>query len=139
MKNQFVPYSIALALKELGFDEPCIAFYKGETLLSEFILDNSRTVFYTQIADTIINSNEISAPLWQQVIDWCRKKHQTIIAIHAYHDLDAVDKVNQILWDFTLWDEEWNDVSDYTYYHSYEEAREQAVLEAIKLLKGENK
>ena len=27
MKEQFVTYEIALKLKELGFDEPCIAYY----------------------------------------------------------------------------------------------------------------
>ena len=30
MKKQFVSYEIALALKELGFDEECIGFYYNE-------------------------------------------------------------------------------------------------------------
>ena len=27
MKEQFVPYELAAKLKELGFDEACLAFY----------------------------------------------------------------------------------------------------------------
>ena len=30
MKKEFVPYNLALELKELGFDEPCLAFYDGK-------------------------------------------------------------------------------------------------------------
>ncbi len=30
MKKEFVPYKLALALKELGFDEPCFTFYPKE-------------------------------------------------------------------------------------------------------------
>jgi hypothetical protein len=36
MKNEFVPYDIALALKELGFDEPCFGFLMS--LVSGFIM-----------------------------------------------------------------------------------------------------
>lgn len=129
MKKQFVTYPIALALKELGFDERCLGHF-----------DIQSKVLY--VGDTEMNVSVLSeillpAPLWQQVIDWFREEHSTIIIINPYHDLDAVSEVDQILWDFTLWDKEWNDVSDYTYYHSYEEAREAAILEAIKIVKGE--
>lgn len=130
MKKQFVTYPIALALKELGFDERCLGHF-----------DIQSKVLY--VGDTEMNVSVLSeillpAPLWQQVIDWLREEHSTIIIINPYHDLNAFIEVDQILWDFTLWDKEWNNVSDYTYYHSYEEAREAAILKAIKLVK-ENK
>ena len=131
MKKQFATYEISLALKELGFDERCLGHF-----------DIQSKVLY--VGDTEMNVSVLSeillpAPLWQQVIDYFREKHQIIIAIHAYHDLDDMDEVDQILWDFALWDKDWNDTSDYTYYHSYEEAREAAILEAIKIVKGEPK
>jgi hypothetical protein len=31
MKNEFIPYEHALELKELGFDEPCLAYWYNET------------------------------------------------------------------------------------------------------------
>ena len=133
MKSQFVPYEIALALKELGFDEPCIAWYNPKILAKFGYWHQEKNIW----RNTECYANYITAPLYQQVEQWFREKHQIIIAVHAYRDLDAIDEVDQILWEFTLWDKEWNDTSDYTYYHSYEEAREAAILEAIKIVKGE--
>jgi hypothetical protein len=34
MEKEFVEYIEALALKDLGFDEPCLAFYNGKFLQS---------------------------------------------------------------------------------------------------------
>ena len=72
IQNQFCSYEIALKLKELGFDEKCFGYYGnkyGEVeLFSEFVLDHSKNIFYTQ------SRTETSAPLWQQVIDWLFSK-----------------------------------------------------------------
>ena len=91
MKKQFVTYEIAVKLKELGFDEPCLAYYSEGTLLSEFVLDHSKNVFYTQTN----NDYEISAPLWQQAIDWCDSKGLlvgTIIIDNLYKS--TINKIN---------------------------------------------
>lgn len=74
MENQFCSYEIALKLKELGFDEKCVASYytydiknfsKGKyDYRGKFEFDYSTEDQY------IVNSNEtyyVSAPLWQQV------------------------------------------------------------------------
>jgi hypothetical protein len=37
MKEQFVDYAIALELKELGFDEPCLAYLEGEQMNYLFV------------------------------------------------------------------------------------------------------
>jgi hypothetical protein len=63
MNKEFVPYEIALALKELGFDEPCLASYyhAGKTLdICEYIANGKYTVL---------------APLFQQAFRWFREKH----------------------------------------------------------------
>jgi hypothetical protein len=58
MKKQFVTYEIALALKKLGFKEPCIGQYDNE----DFYIDE----------DDIDNPTKIitPAPLWQQAIQF---------------------------------------------------------------------
>ena len=157
MKNQFVPYEIALALKELGFNEKC--FYAwcqvksgytetgGDKWLDEYKMRENGNPFgsfeegrnWNDIKGSNKNRIQCSSPLYQQVIDWFREKHQIYIRINMYRDDDAIDEIDQTLWDVTLIDKEWNDTSDYTYYHSYEEARDAAILEAIKIVKGENK
>ena len=74
MNKEFIPYEEAIALKELGFDEPCSAFYKIED--SELYYD---TIFQSQTVkfrnNTGLNTygdlkEKISAPLYQQAFRW---------------------------------------------------------------------
>jgi len=68
MDKEFVSYEIALALKELGFDEPCLAGYD---------LNKSMYVSYVSIEDSqYYSSFELKAPLKQQVFRWFREKYQ---------------------------------------------------------------
>ena len=60
MENEFVSYSQALALKELGFDEPCFATYSGETLDLKIQIQSDD--YFT------------SAPLKQQAFRWLYHK-----------------------------------------------------------------
>jgi len=57
MNKEFVPYEQALALKELGFDEPCLGYYDGGGNL------------YTEMVEVL------KAPLYQQAFRWFREKH----------------------------------------------------------------
>lgn len=67
MENQFVPYELAVKLRELGYDELCLAEYYGGG------------VSMLPSGDPLRNS-EIkipwfaTAPLWQQAFDWFRKE-----------------------------------------------------------------
>ena len=64
MDKEFVTYKQSLALKELGFDEPCFGFYIASQL------------FVT--SDSVYNSSDIpvcKAPLYQQAFKWFREKH----------------------------------------------------------------
>lgn len=68
MKDQFIPYELALKLKELGFNGECIkGFYEGEPI-------------YTIVSTPVDFNNKkqlgelVSAPLWQQSFDWFRDK-----------------------------------------------------------------
>jgi hypothetical protein len=63
MKNEFIPYEQALALKNLGFMEPCLAAY----LKAGRFLDISEYVNH--------GDYRILAPLYQQAFRWFREKH----------------------------------------------------------------
>ena len=65
--NEFLPYEQALALKELGFDEPCFGYYKLIEGLHKPYLVN------TELRRSP-NNYSISAPLWQQAEEWLRNK-----------------------------------------------------------------
>jgi hypothetical protein len=66
MKNEFIPYEQALALKCLGFDEECFSYYNdiGELYQSEGYYSYSKNV----------HPFEVVAPLYQQAFRWFREK-----------------------------------------------------------------
>jgi hypothetical protein len=77
MNKEFIPYEQALALKELGFDEPCLASwtYKTKERIPTLygcgaLLFDTDGLITNQTEDVIC-----SAPLYQQAFRWFREKH----------------------------------------------------------------
>jgi hypothetical protein len=75
MKNEFVTYEQALALKELGFDEKCLAYWFNETPLNP---EGQCLVYYRKPYDNVGITNGIIreygwAPLYQQAFRWFRE------------------------------------------------------------------
>jgi hypothetical protein len=70
MNKEFIPYEQALALKELGFDEPCFGYYNLFSYSNEFQFD-------IKIDENSINY--IEAPLYQQAFRWFREKYDLVI------------------------------------------------------------
>ena len=71
----FVPYELALELKQLGFDEPCLGYYIANTL---FISN-----------DIVYNSTDIpviKAPLYSQAFRWFRDKYDLYCYVEPYKD-----------------------------------------------------
>ena len=60
MNKEFIPYEQALELKELGFDEKCLARY----------FKDGKSIFYTH---SKIYKDYVSAPLYQQAFRWFRE------------------------------------------------------------------
>jgi hypothetical protein len=81
MEKEFIPYEQALALKELGFDEPCFGYYKYEELLIQGQSKNSDHGF------------SISAPLYQQAFRWFREKHNLHINKHGNSNYTSFNMV----------------------------------------------
>ena len=79
MKNEFVKYEQALALKELGFDEPCIGWYNPQVNYKKVTTDK-----YWAFHLTGEWENFKPSPLYQQAFRWFREKyklHSTITSI----------------------------------------------------------
>jgi len=62
MEKEFIPYELALRMKQLGFDEPCLSYYEGES-------------FSYHLASIKGDDYIIPAPLFQQVFRWFRDSH----------------------------------------------------------------
>lgn len=90
MKDQFVTYEIAKRLKELGFNEPCWAWYN--------LPDQDTRYCYSEGRSPLVNDHEeweakcnnrqvenIGLPLWQQAIDWLREKYREEFTIEPVY------------------------------------------------------
>ena len=69
LEKDFVPYEQALALKELGFDEPHFKSYvgisnNGDIKDCTYVLCNGK-----------LNNDDVSAPTFSQAFRWFREKY----------------------------------------------------------------
>ena len=76
MNKEFCTYNQALALKELGFDEPCIGWYNPQVNYKEVTTDKYWAFYLTGEWE-----NFKPAPLYQQAFRWFREKHNFWVEI----------------------------------------------------------
>ena len=175
MKEQFVTYEIALKLKELGFDEECLAFYSHEEVYpdkdynkTDFVLLSSKTrgelVGHGSVRNFLFDwlkdndktsgelstlSNSVTAPLWQQVIDWFREKYDIHISFEPVY---KPQQFQNLMYCYAISTKEnfyggmddnldnWIGLNDggnmFHIENSYYKAREQAILKVIELCKN---
>ena len=102
MENEFVTYEIAKLLKELNFDEPCLAWYYFNEENNSYALNSFKQDYgdkfdwwkYSEL-DSDVYVDHLIAPLWQQVIDWFDSKGLlvgTIIVDNLYKS--TINKIN---------------------------------------------
>ncbi len=121
MKKEFVKYETALALKELGFDEPCLASYetafgKGIDFELGYIIDGPK--------------NYVLAPLWQQAFEWMREKHELVVDWnHSQYD-NAGSYIGVSIKNIHL------EETVVGVYKSYEEAEQACLDKLIEIVKN---
>ena len=147
MEKEFVNYKQALALKELGFDEPCFTKFENyfnRTKLQPIIAtlalnspyeneyngydqkiinDDTRRWFFTGYKNSIKdhNQNILSAPLYQQAFRWFREKYKLHASIYLL----------QNKWNCQVFNiENINYITRFELFETYEEAE----LECLKKL-----
>jgi hypothetical protein len=97
MKSEFVPYELALRLKELGFDEPCFAMWTqgwsefewGSSMLPRIFSSKFR-LNDTQSCEAYINNPDaafgIAAPTYGQAFKFFRDNCKLYPSINIYND-----------------------------------------------------
>lgn len=71
MKNQFVPYELALKLKELGFNEECLGLWYWRDDLFRL---GEEEFYLMKISYFEVPEHYTLAPLWQQAESFLRTK-----------------------------------------------------------------
>jgi hypothetical protein len=127
MEKEFIGYTEALALKELGFDEPCFGYYNvsNQELIED--LSNNRT--------GNDDSRWVSAPLYSQAFRWFRDKHDLVHRI----DKDGGWWVCAILDHYD--EKEQGTIEIYLencYPNTYEEAESACLDKLIEIVKNNN-
>jgi len=72
MEKEFVPYELAVKLKELGFNEPCFGFYLEDYTWTPASYSRKGTIYPS---NTDLLPEWSAAPLYQQAFRWFREKH----------------------------------------------------------------
>lgn len=81
IKN-FCSYEASKAMKEVGFDEPCMAFYYMPRAEFRIYIDNPETGTVFNLHDTANKSSvHASAPLFTQATQWFWDKHKLEILL----------------------------------------------------------
>ena len=90
MKKEFVPYKLALRLKNLGFNEPCFGFYQKEYVEdTPFMVDDDnqyRLTGYRTCKNSEIPEHYTSAPTFSQAFRWFREKYKLINIMEYYNE-----------------------------------------------------
>jgi hypothetical protein len=84
MEKEFVPYEPSLALKELGFDEPCILLYRG--LDTQPVCQIGYEFKTEKNSDYNDETNYwLTVPTFSQAFRWFREKYGYLSNIHDFN------------------------------------------------------
>lgn len=130
MTKELVTYTLALELKELGFDEPCIAVYEPQEIgVMLRWVEQQKVVSNKAIGYTI-------APLYQQAFRFFREKYD------LEYNVQCVTVDDSKMYVFNI-----SDLLDYVfpssrleskYFIYYEEAEFECLKKLIEIVKKNN-
>ena len=126
ISKNFIPYDLALELKELGFDEPCFAIYgKSEGYLFKI---------HTDKFDTVDKLHFIKAPTYSQAFRFFREQLLLDSCIIPYWFIDGEYKVKKYTYSIepsNRFDEYFDCDSDE--YDTYKEAEIACLVKLIEI------
>ena len=116
MKEEFVTYAQSLALKELGFDEPCFGRYNPD---NDLIVSHTET-YNTDFRKTLFTQ----APTFSQCFRWFREKHDLGHMINGIGHESFIMNIAGVLHIFNAFD-----------FKTYEEAELACLDKLIEIVK----
>ena len=129
MDKEFCNYTQALALKELGFDEPCTAIYysKDKSFSWHHHKDHTNN-------EPTLDSGEfnISAPLYQQAFRFFREKYNRLHTVN----IDLSNNLKDKVFIYTIEDHLGSIVDRSEEYKTYEEAESACLNKLIEIVKN---
>ena len=132
MDRIFVTYEIAEQLSIKGFREPCFVYYNDDKILNSHSSSPLDKCDYNSEPEQEDAEEPISAPMWQQVIDWFRRNHRIMICLDFYADGSFIEYHYKVSEPNT-----WKDCDIFVEsgFETYEEARKVAIEKSLTLIK----
>ena len=126
MEKEFIPYEQALALKELGFDEQCLALYD---------LDGKITIEFVNWKNAKNRKSNylIATPLYQQAFRWFREKYNIDSSINKQQHINKYC-VSLDLTGFYADDDLFPE--EFTLFNTYEYAELELLKKLIEIIKN---
>jgi len=121
MNKEFITYEQALALKELGFDEPCFGFY----------YPNGKLIQIHTIGFPDDKKDCILAPLYQQAFRFIRENHNLYSTI-ALISNSTKDRAYMGMIDYIY---PHKAIMDFEEYETHEEAEFEYLKKLIEIVK----
>ena len=134
MESLFCPYELALELKELGFDEECLALYQSNHNNKPFININDKINIEALLSGKIKNEGIqylTKAPLWQQAFRFFREKYGLHYIICKNIQMDGYGYREVILIPYM-------EENENTIFKTYEEAEVECLKKLIEIAKEQN-
>jgi hypothetical protein len=132
MEKEFIPYELALELKQLGFNEPCFKYtYTGDT-------GNNVNIPCEVLPSKAKNYNEdglcVSTPTFSQAFRWFREKHNLNHMLNPFTRGEVIegDLVESMCFGYAIQDE----VIGETDFKTYEEAELECLKHLIFIVKS---
>ena len=114
MISEFIPPAEAQALKELGFNEPCLKHYTHDGWLKFNVNEWGQPASQSEQGPTL---GETPAPLYQQAFRWFREKYE----------------LNKVIVKAESWFHTINGCNTQEGFQTYEEAELNCLRELIRL------
>jgi len=117
--KEFVPYKLALELKELGFDEPCFGWFTGSYLRIGSVVENKH----------VQGEDEILAPTYSQAFRFFRDKGYSF-------NIVGYRSILRNFYSIEIWDGKKLSFDLDSIFDSYEEVELELLKKLIEIVKN---
>jgi hypothetical protein len=138
MNKDFINYEQALALRELGFDEPCVGYWRDENLSNPLTLGQYTTKedmeYEISGQDEYHNFKNIIAlaPLYQQAFRWFREKYDK----YGVVNIDLSNNLEDKIFVYMVENKLGYTIERSEEYNTYEKAELACLIKLIEIVKN---
>ena len=138
MKNEFIPYELAVKLKELGFDEPCLRVGNpnGHTMWKWIEVDGEPpTVSINDVIQVPYGEEWTQIPTFSQAFRFFREKYNTLVTLYSNASGYLFEWHDAIGGTHRGWSE-YEGPNDSGVWDTYQEAEIAAIVKIIDIIKN---